>query len=218
MLKLIYDMKRIVLAFLLLLSCALLRGQETQGQMASEKKRNKVWNWDNMKTSQYNDVEPVTSSSGFKIASNELIWQHVFDFSGSFDDLKSLISSCSLLDVVSVRDSSVSLRVMPFKVKSGRRYMQESMLVSCSEISGNAVVQYKQGRYRTTVSGIIFDVSGHAMFPGGVRQSAEFFALKGNGSKLRLSDSFVKDVAPYVNDELVEMFTFTNDKLLDDDF
>lgn len=164
--------------------------------------------------------EPVEDTYNFSILDGKIIWQYVFEYSGTFEELAVAAGASTSLHVNSAKDGTITAVIPPYfnDYKAfGKRLMNTSMLISQSKMSGTAYIQYKQGRYRVTITDITFDIK-HPMYIG-ASQTIEYFALKGGKKNKRIGEDFITDVAPIIDLNLKKKFAFgESGTRLDDDF
>lgn len=164
--------------------------------------------------------EEVTDTHNFSIADGKIIWQYVFEYSGTFEELATSVGSSTSLRVISAKDGTITAEVLPFYSdykSAGVGKFEVSALILNAKAFGNAIIQYKEGRYRVTVRDIEFQVTSHTMFAG-MSGSIEYFALKGKKNP-HISESFFTGTAPAIDYELKKKFAFEDSGTrLDDNF
>ena len=92
----------------------------------------------------------------FKIESNKLIWQKVFDLDISKDDfIKNLKLSGNFYDIEYDSFISTNIKEVPIDYKaSGYKVANTPMYISSSNIIGDVIIEFKEEKYRVTVSNI----------------------------------------------------------------
>lgn len=97
------------------------------------------------------------SVNNFTVKDNEIIWQKGYDTPLSFQALTDVIKSSGLVNNIQVAENKVSGELKPidadFKA-AGYSEMLTPMYVSRSHIAGFMIIDYKEGKYRVTLSKI----------------------------------------------------------------
>ncbi|MEJ6982394.1 hypothetical protein WG906_18155 [Pedobacter sp. P351] len=97
------------------------------------------------------------SVNNFTVKDNEIIWQKVYDTPLSFQALTDVIKSSGLINNIQVAENKISGELKPidadFKA-AGYSEMLTPMYVSRSHIAGFLNIDYKEGKYRVTLSKI----------------------------------------------------------------
>lgn len=90
----------------------------------------------------------------FHVLQEELVWQHVFQTSLSFEELTQQCKDAGLLSDIEITQDKLSGALKPIDADfkgAGFSEMATPIYIARSHISGFAVLEYREGRYRVTL-------------------------------------------------------------------
>lgn len=98
-----------------------------------------------------------SETNNFKIEGSEFIWQKVYDTRLSFDDITKELRAKGELSITDIDKDGSSIsgdfsEIKPDVKGAGLKDMSTPMYASRTVMSGNFRIDFKEGRYRTTVS------------------------------------------------------------------
>ena len=158
--------------------------------------------------------------SRFSTDGASVIWQNVYQTQlDSASVVDGLIESGRFDGIILTKDG-FTCRILPHEVDyrgAGMKRGLTSMYLLDGEMEGRAVVQIREGRYRVTVSEMVFTgkISSPLSKPG-ERAKLELYALNGSG-RFR-SNFWNKGSSPVLDYDLFSMFDVKEKEAQDEDW
>lgn len=127
--------------------------------------------------------EPITYH--FSTLDGGLIWQNIYETSLDRESIITFLETNGYIgDIIERPDGSISCKLLPRKLNcnvSGFSNMDVSVVMAVGLISGHAIIEFKEGRYRVTTDNMVLSGIFSAYY------MLDQFALRRNG---KFKDSF----------------------------
>lgn len=155
--------------------------------------------------------------NNFTVKDNEIIWQKVYDTPLSFQALTDVIKSSGLINNIQVAENKISgeLKSIDADFKaSGYSEMLTPMYISRSHIVGFLNIDYKEGKYRITLSKIdLTQKYSDGLSQLGEKSTLDSYSLK--NSKTEFTNGFKKSPSIILNYTFDKKFHFKAEKKSD---
>lgn len=143
----------------------------------------------------------------FSVQDGHVIWQEVYETDlDSTSIVASLQASGKLTDIINT-PGGLSCTIaphMPDYLGAGFSSMQVAMLLTRSDMMSHALIQFREGRYRVTVSDISFHVTGIVTVPEFTTLIEDYLDRKGN-FKNTFRSNHVDEVLDYDFNRIFEL-------------
>lgn len=156
--------------------------------------------------------------NNFKVDNAEIIWQKIYDTELTFKDFEEIIKDSGLLENIEIGENKITgdLKSIDADFRgAGYTEMVTPIYIARSHLSGFAILELKEGKYRVTLKRVVLTQKyNDPLTKQGERTNLEFYGLK-NG-KNELTNSFKKNPSYILDYTFSKLFDFNDSQKKDD--
>ena len=145
----------------------------------------------------------INAQHDFKIESNDLIWQKVYESNLSKEDVFTTLKTSGKFENVEIMGNSIVADIIKFPIDlGGKSRMNFYIYITAYNFAGKAILDFKDGRYRATIKNIqMFEIMSNTRLSVDMIK-LETFATRGDEFKPRFEN---KDT-PILQDNFNSLF------------